>query len=225
LDASFAVLRGLCGSLETTKTGRIAKPCSPRNYLNFSAFSKLYNEQIQTAGFGASPRAVINGCLNRFIVPVRMRILPVPQGFLEMKLRHFRRTLSFLLIALFIRTPVSAAERLIQDSYQPAGQATLFFFTAAWCGPCHRIRPILEKACRQSRRHVRMLAVDYDWSPGLVEDFGVRELPTMILASASGKILIRVDGASREGLDALLAGIRKLRTEPAGPPFPNEKGR
>jgi hypothetical protein len=47
----------------------------------------------------------------------------------------------------------------------------------------------------------------------------------MILGSPSGKILIRVDGASKEGLEALLSEIRKLRILPAGPPVQNEKWR
>lgn len=90
-------------------------------------------------------------------------------------------------------------------------RARLLFFTAPWCAPCHRIQPVLAKICRQNRAIVELVVVDYDESPLAVEEFAVESIPTMLLLDRSGKLLIRVNGASKEGLDALFAEIKRLK--------------
>jgi thioredoxin 1 len=87
----------------------------------------------------------------------------------------------------------------------------LFFFTAPWCSPCHRIQPYLEKICRKNRSVIELIIIDYDESPITVRDFAVESIPTMVLLDRSGKLLLRVNGASKEGLDALGSEIKKLQ--------------
>jgi thioredoxin 1 len=89
-------------------------------------------------------------------------------------------------------------------------KARLLFFTASWCAPCHRIQPVLEKICRQNRAVVDLVIVDYDEFPQVVEEFAVESLPTMILLDRAGKVCIRVNEASKEGLDALHSQIKRL---------------
>lgn len=92
----------------------------------------------------------------------------------------------------------------------PNDKARLLFFTASWCAPCHRIQPLLEKICRQNHTVVVLVVVDYDEFPLVAEEFAVESLPTMILLDRAGNLCIRVNGASKEGLDALHSRIKRL---------------
>jgi thiol-disulfide isomerase/thioredoxin len=108
---------------------------------------------------------------------------------------------------------VARAERVFNQQASkkvPCEKAKLLFFTAPWCAPCHRIEPFLTKLCRQNKAAVQMVIVDYDEAPFMVKDFAVENIPTMILLDRSGNLLVRVNGASREGLEALSAEIRRL---------------
>jgi thioredoxin-like negative regulator of GroEL len=53
-----------------------------------------------------------------------------------------------------------------------------------------------------------MVSIDYDRSPAAVQDFRVERLPTMLLLDHEGRLLVRVEGAGKEGFDALLQRIR-----------------
>lgn len=58
----------------------------------------------------------------------------------------------------------------------------LFYFTATWCGPCQRIKPIIQeisKGVDDSKLKVYM--VDIDTNPKLVEKYNIRSVPTLIL--------------------------------------------
>lgn len=75
-----------------------------------------------------------------------------------------------------------------------AGQpgVTLLDFTAAWCGPCRTIAPILEGLARDYR--IRAVAVDVDHEPLLAQQFLVKSMPTVVLWR-DGREVGRVVGA------------------------------
>lgn len=53
-------------------------------------------------------------------------------------------------------------------------------FTAAWCGPCRVIEPILETIAERHGGRVRVVRVDADASASIAARYGVRALPTVI---------------------------------------------
>ena len=74
-------------------------------------------------------------------------------------------------------------------------------FYATWCGPCKRLRPVLESHAKESR--VTFIAVDTDEWPDLMERFTISVLPTLIVL-CNGKTIDRIEGApSVEWLDSL----------------------
>ena len=89
-------------------------------------------------------------------------------------------------------------------------KAKLIFFTAPWCAPCQQIKPYIVRICDQNKTVVQLLTVDHDAAPALVKEFEVESLPTLILLDRSGTMLIRVNDAGKEGLNALGAEIRRL---------------
>lgn len=68
----------------------------------------------------------------------------------------------------------------------------VLYFTAEWCNPCQRTRPIAEELNREGL--VDFLFVDADSELELVENFGIRSIPTYILLE-DGKEVKRMNGA------------------------------
>ncbi|MEO7983511.1 MAG: thioredoxin [Bacteroidota bacterium] len=66
-------------------------------------------------------------------------------------------------------------------------------FTAAWCGPCKMMKPVLEQLRKQLGDTVRILKIDIDKSPAAANTYGVQSVPTLILFQ-KGKLLWRQSG-------------------------------
>lgn len=58
---------------------------------------------------------------------------------------------------------------------------TVLDFTAAWCGPCRVLSPILADLQAEYAGKVRIVKVDVDDSSDLAQRFGVRSMPTVVL--------------------------------------------
>ena len=58
----------------------------------------------------------------------------------------------------------------------------LFYFTAKWCGPCQRIKPLLQKisdGADSSKLEVYM--IDIDENEDLANEFQIKSVPTFYL--------------------------------------------
>ena len=78
-------------------------------------------------------------------------------------------------------------------------------FTAAWCGPCRALAPILERLAAENAATVRVRAVDGDAEPALATRFGVRALPTVIAFKDGKEVARHVGVATKEELLGLVA--------------------
>lgn len=54
-------------------------------------------------------------------------------------------------------------------------------FWAEWCGPCKTLTPILEKATDATQGQVVLAKVDADSNPGLMQAFGIKSIPTVLI--------------------------------------------
>ena len=73
----------------------------------------------------------------------------------------------------------------------------LIDFWAPWCGPCRAMAPAFEHAARRLEPGVRLVKVNVDEEPVLAEQFGVRSIPTSVLA-LRGREINRIAGARSE---------------------------
>ena len=66
-------------------------------------------------------------------------------------------------------------------------------FWAAWCGPCKAMAPIFEQAATQLEPEVRLVKVDSDAVPELLQRFSIQGIPTLILVH-HGREIARKSG-------------------------------
>ena len=67
----------------------------------------------------------------------------------------------------------------------------VFYFTADWCGPCKKVRPIVEELTKDG---YSFQVIDVDIEKELVEKFQISSVPTFILFK-NEKSVKRVSGA------------------------------
>lgn len=68
----------------------------------------------------------------------------------------------------------------------------VLYFTAEWCNPCQRTKPIAEELKRDGI--IDFMFIDADSEMDLVQKFEVRSIPTYILIE-DGKEVKRMNGA------------------------------
>ena len=69
----------------------------------------------------------------------------------------------------------------------------VYYFTADWCGPCKKVRPIVEELSRD-QSEVKFQIIDVDSEGEFARNFEVRSIPTFILIE-DGKQINRITGA------------------------------
>ena len=67
----------------------------------------------------------------------------------------------------------------------------VFYFTAEWCNPCKKTRPVVEDMKREG---FQFQMIDVDYEQLLAKQFQVKSIPTFILLE-DGKELSRITGA------------------------------
>jgi thioredoxin 1 len=79
----------------------------------------------------------------------------------------------------------------------------ILYFTADWCKPCEKVKPIVEELNRESA-DVKFIMVDADSEIELVQSFEIRSIPTFIVLK-DGVEIKRVSGAqTKPQLESLM---------------------
>jgi len=92
------------------------------------------------------------------------------------------------------------------------GVATVVHFSAPWCGPCARLRRVVEQVCSDldGPAKVAHREIDIDANPAASQRFSVLSLPTTLIFDGDGRQRYRAAGvptaaALRSALEPLLA--------------------
>ena len=67
------------------------------------------------------------------------------------------------------------------ETINAADKPVLVDFTAAWCGPCKMISPILDELSVEQADKMQIVKIDVDANPQTTLQYDVMSMPTLIL--------------------------------------------
>ncbi|GIG65391.1 thioredoxin family protein [Phytomonospora endophytica] len=92
-------------------------------------------------------------------------------------------------MSLTMTTDAAFADDVLAESLP-----VLVEFTAEWCPPCHRLKPVLEQIAESEKSRMRVVALDVDTDPQTAMKYQVLGMPTLALF-VGGEIVARFTGA------------------------------
>ena len=83
----------------------------------------------------------------------------------------------------------------------------LFYFTASWCGPCQRIKPMIQALSDGfDKEKLQICMIDIDTNDTLSETYDIRSVPTFC-AIHNGELKGSCSGADINQVHALLKQV------------------
>jgi thioredoxin 1 len=103
---------------------------------------------------------------------------------------------------------IDVTDATFQDVVIKSDKPVIVDFWAEWCGPCRMVAPIVKDLSEEYEGKAVVAKVDVDNNPGISQDYGIRNIPT-ILFFKNGEIVDKQVGAVPKSvlagkLDALL---------------------
>ena len=78
-------------------------------------------------------------------------------------------------------TVTELTDSTFNEAILGADKPVLVDFTAAWCGPCKTIAPILEELSVEEADRLQVAKIDVDANPATTMRYEVMSMPTLIL--------------------------------------------
>ncbi|MFN7001776.1 MAG: thioredoxin [Elioraea tepidiphila] len=83
----------------------------------------------------------------------------------------------------------------------------LLDFTAAWCGPCKAIAPLLDQLADEKQGALKVLKIDIDQNTDTPNQFGVQSIPTLLFFKGGKVFERRVGSLNKAALDQLVQKV------------------
>ena len=79
----------------------------------------------------------------------------------------------------------------------------VLYFTADWCNPCKKVRPIVEELNKE-QIVAKFFIIDADIENEMVSDFGVKSIPTFILIKNNVEVSRTTGAKTKEELTSFI---------------------
>lgn len=100
--------------------------------------------------------------------------------------------------------PIHLTDATFESEVQKPGPILVDFW-AEWCGPCHRVAPVLEEVAKARGGRLRLGKLNIDENPRTPNRFQIRSIPTMLLFK-DGRLVDGIVGAvPRMQIETVLA--------------------
>ena len=100
-------------------------------------------------------------------------------------------------------------DRNFMAEVQNSDAPVLVDFFATWCGPCQMLAPLIEEIASESGGRYKVCTADVDQAPGLVQQFRIMSVPTLVLLRDGQEADRLVGGQSKEQILAALEALEE----------------
>ena len=76
---------------------------------------------------------------------------------------------------------VNATDSNFDTEVLASAGTVLVDFSAAWCGPCKKLEPIVHEIAADYGDRLKVVKVDIDQAPGVAAKYGVLSIPTLMI--------------------------------------------
>ena len=76
---------------------------------------------------------------------------------------------------------VNATDSNFDTEVLKSAGTVLVDFSAAWCGPCKKLEPIVHEIAADYGARLKVVKVDIDQAPGVAAKYGVLSIPTLMI--------------------------------------------
>lgn len=93
-------------------------------------------------------------------------------------------------------------KKITADEFEQveSGKMSVIDFSAAWCGPCKMIAPVLEEVAEEMSNSVDFYNIDVDENAELAQKFGVTSIPALVILKNGEKADVQVGFQPKEGI-------------------------
>ncbi|GAA5182893.1 thioredoxin [Rugosimonospora acidiphila] len=88
----------------------------------------------------------------------------------------------------------SVTDATFADEVLASDIPVLVDFWAEWCGPCHRIAPVLDELATEYEGRLRIVKLDADNNPQTARAYNIMSMPTLTVFR-NGEVVSQVVGA------------------------------
>ena len=77
-------------------------------------------------------------------------------------------------------------------------------FSAAWCGPCKMIAPVVEQLAEEFKGQAKVVAVDVDEHSEVASKYGIMSIPALVLFKGGQEVDRIVGAVPKATIEALI---------------------